>query len=472
MSRSSLSLAVDELAPWGHSFAAAGGWKLYLVGGIVRDLLLGMEFAFDTEVDMTTDARPDVTEEVLRGWADSVWTQGKRFGTVGCRKDGRVVEITTHRADAYKETSRKPAVVFGADVCTDLSRRDFTINAMAVQLPARGGAPSEAQTGRTEPEIIDPFGGKADLERRVLETPLEPEVSFADDPLRMMRAARFVAALNVEPTRSVTAAMTKLAARLQIVSSERISAELRLLLLLEDPAPGVRLLAETGLLRQIFGGTSEPACLRSPLPLASLTPSLSLRLAALLWGVEDMDETLRRLNFSSSDVRESAASARAAASLLELANSALGRQASTSVGHSLPKSASRPAGEETEELGHAPIQDSNVRRWAAEAAPVASQSLELAAAAASCAAPAGEAQRCRSWLDSFAEHFRRLDFEENLQDPSAALTGEEVMAELGIPPGPAVGAALRYLESLRINEGPQPPTAARARLREWHALRP
>ena len=431
-----------------------------------------MEFAFDTEVDMTTDARPDVTEEVLRGWADSVWTQGKRFGTVGCRKDGRVVEITTHRADAYKETSRKPAVAFGTDVRTDLSRRDFTINAMAVQLPARSGAPSEAQTGRTEPEIIDPCGGRADLERRVLETPLEPEVSFADDPLRMMRAARFVAALNVEPTRSVTTAMTNLAARLQIVSFERISAELRLLLLLEDPAPGVRLLSETGLLRQIFGGASEPACRRAPLPLASLTPSLPLRLAALLWGVEDMGETLQRLSFSLSDVRESEASARAAAALLELANSAPASQASTSVGHSLPKSVPRSADEESEGFAHAPIPDSIVRRWAAEAAPVASQSLELAAAAASVAVPAGEAKRCRAWLDSFAERFRRLDFEENLKDPSAPLTGEEVMAELGIPPGPPVGEALRYLESLRINEGPQSPTKAKARLREWHALRP
>ena len=491
MSGSTLPSAVDELAPWGCRFAEAGGWKLYLVGGILRDLLRGMEFAADTEVDMTTDARPDDVEKVLTGWADAVWTQGKRFGTVGCRKSGRVVEITTHRAEAYEKTSRKPLVAFGDDVYADLTRRDFTINAMAVQLPAdrrpaseRGGAAPKRAEGIHRVELIDPCGGAVDLERGVLSTPLEPEVSFTDDPLRMLRAARFVASLDVKPTQPVITAMTNLADRLQIVSPERISAELTLLMLVETPDPGVRLLVETGLLGQILGRPAPASGRFAPIPISSLPASLPVRLAALLWGTEDMEETLRRLKFPVSVARESAASARSAALLLVLAAQTaprlglrLGDDASdVECLNSTPAPALAPGEFEFPLPEWMPerISDSTVRRWVAEAIPFADQALELAAAASSSEAVTADAlaqkRRC-AWLNSFAERFRSLDAVEKLTELPATLTGEEIMIELDISPGPAVGAALRYLEELRINEGPQPPDAAKARLREWHGGR-
>lgn len=487
MRGSVLQSAVVELAPWGRRFAEAGGWKLYLVGGILRDLLRGMKFASDTEVDMTTDARPDDVEKVLAGWADAVWTQGKRFGTVGCRKSGRIVEITTHRAEAYEKTSRKPLVVFGEDVYADLSRRDFTINAMAVQLPAvclptaaRGDAVSKRAEFIHPVELLDPYGGEVDLERRVLSTPLEPEVSFADDPLRMLRAARFVASLGVKPTPAVKTAMTSLSARLQIVSPERISAELTLLMLGENPDPGVRLMVETGLLGQILGRPSSASGLFAPLQISSLPASLSVRLAALLWGTEDMEETLRRLKFPVSVARESAASARSAALLLTLASQAEAREglgiddAASDVEHSPLPPAPELASGESEFRSSERIPDSTVRRWVAEAVPVAGQALKLARAASLVSAVTEDApaqkRRC-AWLDSFAERFRSLDEAEKLTELPATLTGEEIMAELDILPGPAVGAALRYLEELRITEGPQQPDAAKVRLREWHGGR-
>src|SRR4051794_36368834 len=163
------------------------------------------------DIDLTTDARPDETKRLVKGWAESVWTQGERFGTIGCRKDGWDFEITTHRAEAYDPDSRKPTVEFSGAVEADLSRRDFTVNAMALALP--------------EPVLIDPFGGADDLAAGRLRTPLSPEVSFSDDPLRMLRAARFIAGYGLEPVPELTAAVEEMAPRLDIVSAERIRDE-------------------------------------------------------------------------------------------------------------------------------------------------------------------------------------------------------------------------------------------------------
>src|SRR5436190_162327 len=169
---------------------AKGGHRAYLVGGSVRDALLDREIG---DVDVATDSRPDEIEAAVSGWADHVWLQGQRFGTVGCEKEGERFEITTFRADVYRPESRKPEVTFSDDIATDLSRRDFTVNAMALSLD--------------EPELVDPMGGLADLAARKLRTPLSPEVSFADDPLRMLRAARFVATLGFEPAPDLVAAV-------------------------------------------------------------------------------------------------------------------------------------------------------------------------------------------------------------------------------------------------------------------------
>ncbi|MFM7410121.1 MAG: CCA tRNA nucleotidyltransferase, partial [Actinomycetota bacterium] len=220
---------LTELAPLTERFAAAGK-RLYLVGGTVRDLLIGRGDATNVNVfdfDATTDARPEETKKILAGWADALWTQGERFGTIGAKKNGRVYEITTHRAEAYSPDSRKPDVAFADAIDADLSRRDFTVNAMALEL-----------TG-AEPALIDPYNGAADLIARVLRTPLSPEESFSDDPLRMLRAARFVAALNLTPDPGLVAAVKNMADRLEIVSRERVRAELDRLIVLDHPTTGL-----------------------------------------------------------------------------------------------------------------------------------------------------------------------------------------------------------------------------------------
>ncbi|MGH3358414.1 MAG: CCA tRNA nucleotidyltransferase, partial [Nocardioidaceae bacterium] len=217
---------VDDL---GRRFADRGG-SLALVGGSVRDALLDR---LGTDLDFTTSLRPDAIEAIVGQWADTMWDVGRRFGTIGCRKGDAQIEITTYRSDSYDGTTRKPSVEFGDSLDGDLARRDFTVNAMAVSVPDHA--------------FIDPFGGLEDLADGVLRTPIEPEVSFGDDPLRMMRAARFTAQLGFRPDPSVTAAITAMADRIDIVSAERVRDELVKLLLGRHPRAGLRLLVDTGL---------------------------------------------------------------------------------------------------------------------------------------------------------------------------------------------------------------------------------
>ncbi|HEV2069871.1 MAG TPA: CCA tRNA nucleotidyltransferase, partial [Acidimicrobiales bacterium] len=222
-----LAPVLDEVRPLAERLAA-GGHRAYLVGGTVRDLLLGRDLE-SVDFDLTTDARPDDIEQVVRGWADAVWTQGKRFGTIGCRKDGRDFEITTHRAEAYRPDSRKPDVRFADAVEADLSRRDFTVNAMALRV-----GPTAGEAG-DEPQLVDPFGGATDLAAGRLRTPLSPGESFTDDPLRMLRAARFIAAHGLAPEPELVETVRHLHPRLEVVSAERIRDELDKLLVVERP---------------------------------------------------------------------------------------------------------------------------------------------------------------------------------------------------------------------------------------------
>ena len=230
-----------ELAPLAERFRAAGH-RLYLVGGTVRDLLVesGKQ---DFDLDLTTDARPPEIKACLEGWADAIWTQGEKFGTIGANKVDphtgltRPYEITTFRAEAYTDDSRKPHVVFADEIEADLSRRDFTVNAMALEL-----------TGDSDtPELVDPFDGAIDLVQRVLRTPLGPDISFSDDPLRMLRAARFIARYQLQPTDQLVAAVNLMASRLEIVSAERIRDELDKLIVVDHPAAGLWFMVETGL---------------------------------------------------------------------------------------------------------------------------------------------------------------------------------------------------------------------------------
>ena len=236
-----LTPVLRELDPLAARFRDAGH-RLYLVGGTVRDLFVsgGRD---DFDLDLTTDARPGDIKRCLEGWADAIWTQGERFGTIGAQvRDAttgfeRIYEITTFRAEAYTDDSRKPHVVFADEIEADLSRRDFTVNAMALELRADGGTP----------ELIDPFGGAVDLATRTLRTPIGPEVSFSDDPLRMLRAARFIAGYGLTPRPELVDAVRDHAARLEIVSPERIRDELDKLMVVDHPSTGLWFLVDTGL---------------------------------------------------------------------------------------------------------------------------------------------------------------------------------------------------------------------------------
>ena len=217
------------------------GFKLYLVGGTVRDLLIGADMTGD--FDFTTNASPTEIKPLLAGWADAVWSQGEKFGTIGAHKDGQQYEITTHRGEAYNPDSRKPEVEFATDVESDLARRDFTINAMALDLRGSSG---------DLPALIDPYNGAIDLATRTLRTPLTPEISFSDDPLRMLRAARFVAKFDLTPTSELVAAVRTHANRLSIVSRERIQAELDKLITVKDPSAGLWFLVDNDLAQEFL----------------------------------------------------------------------------------------------------------------------------------------------------------------------------------------------------------------------------
>lgn len=220
------------LAELGSAFEGAGH-QLYLVGGSVRDALLGR---LSPDLDFTTDARPEQVQNILRRWADNLWDTGIQFGTVGVGKGDHRLEITTFRADTYDQVSRNPDVQYGDRLEDDLVRRDFTANAMAVRITPEGPG-----------EFLDPLGGLAALRERVLDTPAAPEVSFGDDPLRMLRAARFVSQLGFTVAPRVRAAIEQMASQLGRISAERVAAELDKLVLGDDPTAGIDLLVQTGM---------------------------------------------------------------------------------------------------------------------------------------------------------------------------------------------------------------------------------
>ncbi len=268
MNPASTTGIVELLAPLTGRFDRAGR-RLYVVGGLVRDLILGRDLDI-TDIDCTTDAVPDEVIEILAPWADALWTQGARFGTIGATHDGRTYEITTHRSEVYVEDSRKPRVSYSTRIEDDLARRDFTVNAMAVDLGSG--------------VLIDPFGGRRDLDRSVLRTPLDPDVSFSEDPLRMLRAARFHAGYDLAPVAALLASIERLRDRLAIVAIERIREELDKLLAVPRPEAGLLLLVDTGLAGVFLGGraASAPAELRAELVAVSRAVPVGHRRLALL----------------------------------------------------------------------------------------------------------------------------------------------------------------------------------------------
>ncbi|HAF69170.1 MAG TPA: hypothetical protein DCX77_05690 [Acidimicrobiaceae bacterium] len=243
------------------------GFSFFLVGGVVRDLFLGKRSG---DIDITTNALPEQTTSILKHWGDTVWDQGARFGTIGARRRDVVVEVTTHRSEQYEETSRKPQVKFSQTIEDDLARRDFTINSIAMELPSW--------------QIIDPFDGREHLSQGVLRTPLSPEIAFSEDPLRMLRAARFVSRYQLVPDQEVEEAISDMASRLSIVSKERVNDEMTKFLMVDKPSAGVSLLQRTGLVRQIFS-ISADFRLVQPEALDLVPRHLGIRWAALLWPV-------------------------------------------------------------------------------------------------------------------------------------------------------------------------------------------
>ena len=270
--RDDVDRRVGDLA---ERFVTAG-WGFFLVGGVVRDLFLGVR---SEDIDVTTDATPADTSSILAEWADTIWDQGVRFGTVGARKGNVKVEITTHRSEQYQADSRKPEVEFSSTINEDLARRDFTINAMAIELPNW--------------DLVDPFGGKVDLANQLLRTPLPPEIAFSEDPLRILRAARFLSSFQLTSSHELEDAMQKMAERLDIVSNERISEEFSKFLLVNHPGNGLRLLWRTGVMEKLFPGSSNDAESQSE-AVDLISRNLESRWACLLWALVQDGSRARR----------------------------------------------------------------------------------------------------------------------------------------------------------------------------------
>jgi poly(A) polymerase len=450
--------ATEELA---HRFAAAGK-SLFLVGGSVRDALVtsggSAGSVADSDYDLTTDARPDETQQIVRGWADDVWTQGARFGTVGCRKGPHTFEITTHRADVYVPESRKPEVTFGDDITDDLSRRDFTVNALALRLP--------------DMELIDPFDGLGDLAAGRLRTPLDPEVSFGDDPLRMLRAARFAARYSLKPTPGLVAAVERMHGRLSIVSVERIRDELDKLLMLEVPSRALWFVVRTGLASEFLPELPALALEQDPIhrhkdvlahTLAVVdrtSPIRLLRLAALFHDVGKP----RTRSISQGGVsfhHHEVVGARMTRARMEAL-----RYPATDV-DTVVRLVELHLRFHTYRLGWT---DRAVRRYVRDAGTHLTLLNELTRSDCT-TRNAAKARALARRMDELETRIEELRAQEELDSLRPDLDGNQIMALLGIGPGPEVGRALAFLMELRLDEGPLGEEKAAERLRRWWATR-
>ncbi|MDQ2728016.1 MAG: CCA tRNA nucleotidyltransferase [Actinomycetota bacterium] len=457
-----LAPLLAETAPLAERFSAAGA-RLYLVGGVLRDAVLGRLHP-DTDLDFTTDALPDATEAILSRWADSIWTQGKRFGTIGAVLDGRTVEITTHRAEAYHPDSRKPEVVFADAVEADLSRRDFTVNAMALSLP--------------EATIIDPFDGVGDLAAGRLRTPLAAEESFSDDPLRMMRAARFIAGYGLVPDDALVAAVHALADRLEIVSAERIRTELDKLLVVDAPGEGLWFLVRTGLAEEFLPELPALALEVDPIHRHKDVLAHTIAVVEKTHGPGDQPDRLLRLAALFHDVGKPK-------------TRSFGPKGSVSfhhhevVGARMTRDRMRAlhySHDDTEQVTrlvelHLRFHtyrmgwtDSAVRRYVRDAGHQLERLNELTR----CDCTTRNAAKARALdrrMDELEERIAALDAMEELKAIRPDLDGNAVMARLGIRPGRDVGAALDFLLELRLDEGPLGAEEAGRRLDTWWAER-
>lgn len=450
---------IDQAAPLGRLFRDRG-YRIYLVGGIVRDMLAGRELDY-ADLDFTTDATPQETKAIVGPWAASVWTQGERFGTIGCARDGRTFEITTHRAEAYRPDSRKPDVEFSTSIETDLSRRDFTVNAMALDLTD------------DDPKLIDPFGGADDLIRKRLATPLDAVVSFSDDPLRMMRAARFISGYGLVPTPELTAAVVELVERLSIVSVERIRAELDKLMVTDDPSLGIWFLTDTGLAQVFLPELPALRVEQDPIHrhkdvlthtiavVSKTRPDLRLRLAALF---HDIGKPKTRaigpggVSFHHHEV-VGARMTRDRMRALRYSKEMVADVSQLVFLH---------LRFHTYRMGWT---DSAVRRFVRDAGDQLADLIELTRCDCT-TRNKRKAEMLAQRMDELEARIADLAAQEELAAMRPDIDGQQVMAHLGLPPGPLVGRALRFLLEQRIEEGPLGEEEAFRRLDEWYAAQP
>ncbi|MFM9612557.1 CCA tRNA nucleotidyltransferase [Streptomyces niveiscabiei] len=447
----------DDLA---RRFQEAG-FSLALVGGSVRDALLGR---LGNDLDFTTDARPEAVLKIVRPWADAVWEVGIAFGTVGAQKDGWQIEVTTYRSEAYDRTSRKPEVSYGESIEEDLVRRDFTVNAMALALPER--------------TFIDPHGGLDDLAARVLRTPGTPEDSFSDDPLRMMRAARFAAQLDFEVAPEVVTAMTDMAERIGIVSAERVRDELNKLILSAHPRKGLTLLVDTGLAERVL--PELPALrlesdehhrhkdvyehtlivLEQAMALEEDGPDLVLRLAALLHDIGKPRtrrfESDGRVSFHHHEVVGAKMTTK--------------RMTALKYSNELVKDVSRLVELHLRFHGYGAGEwtDSAVRRYVRDAGPLLSRLHKLTRSDCTTRNRRKAVSLSRAY-DGLEERIVELGKQEELDAIRPDLDGNQIMEILGVGPGPAIGKAYKFLLELRLENGPMEHDAAVAALKEWWA---
>ncbi len=460
--------ALRERAPLAFDLAAqfkANGFRLALVGGPVRDALLNR---LGNDLDFTTDARPEDTKKILKKWADDIWDVGIKFGTIGAKKSEITFEITTYRADSYEVDSRKPEVNFGDNIEGDLLRRDFTVNAMAIELTT------------DKPEFIDPHNGVTDLLRKVLRTPTKPEVSFSDDPLRMLRAARFAAQLNFAIEEDVLKAMKEMADRLSIISAERIRDEFVKTLLSDNPRIGITILVDTGLCEKFL---PEIPKLRLEIDehhhhkdvyehsLTVLEQSIALehrlggknlvsRLAALLHdigkpktralipgggvsfhhhevvGSRLTKERLKKLRFDHHIVEEVSQLV-----FLHLRFHGYGDGAWT---------------------------DSAVRRYVRDAGDLLTH-LHVLTRADCTTRNVKKAERLAAHYDDLENRIQTLMEQEELLKIRPDLDGHAIMQLLSVPAGPIIGKAYEHLLGLRLEHGPLGTERAEQELRNWWA---
>lgn len=455
--------AMPEVIEFGELFKAAG-FECALVGGPVRDLLLGRSIK---DLDFTTNATPEQMQKFLKPWADSLWDIGIEFGTLGIRRGDFQAEVTTYRSEEYDETSRKPVVTFGSDLADDLVRRDFTINAMAIRIPSL--------------EFVDLHDGVADLMKKLIRTPREADLSFSDDPLRMMRAARFASQLGFTPVADVIISATEMAERIAIVSAERIRDEFSKLLLGKDPVLGLEILDGTGLTEHFL--PELPALqleidehhrhkdvyehslkvLQQAVDLETthepyFEPDLILRLAALL---HDIGKPRTRkfesgggVSFHHHEV-VGAKLARKRLSALRYPNEVIDSVCNLIALHL------RFHG-----YGSGQWTDSAVRRYVRDAGEQLNRLHKLTRADCT-TRNQRRALILASTYDDLEQRIAELSELEELNSIRPDLDGTQIMEILGIGPGPTVGKAYNYLLNCRLDEGPLSHEDAVAKLKEW-----